>query len=74
MSGLAGLLRKNIVLVVCIPSIVAIHWGWYRLQYNPKFVSQEPCRMYKTFWFGLDATSWCRFLLSLLPYMLVRGH
>ena len=41
MSGLAGIVRRNIVLVVCIPTIVAIHWGWYRLQYNPKFVAQE---------------------------------
>ena len=41
MSALAGILRKNIVLVVCVPSLLAIHWGWYRLQYNPNFVYQK---------------------------------
>jgi len=39
--SLAGILRRNIVLVVCIPSLVAIHYGWYSLQFNELFVSKK---------------------------------
>ena len=36
-----SLLRENIVLVVCLPSLALIHYGWYNLQFNENFVSQE---------------------------------
>jgi len=38
---LADVLRRNIVLLVCIPSLIALHYGWYKLQYNEDFVSAE---------------------------------
>jgi hypothetical protein len=45
------LLRRNIVLVVCVPSLIALHYTWYNLQYNEDFVSQENRRSVK--YFGL---------------------
>lgn len=41
MSALAAFLRRNIVLVVSIPMVVAIHYSWYHLQYNENFVNKE---------------------------------
>jgi hypothetical protein len=45
--SLIGVLRRNIVLVVCIPSLVALHYAWYSLQYNEEFVNQEERRITK---------------------------
>lgn len=32
------ILKKNIVVVVMLPSIVAIHIGWRKMQDNPDFL------------------------------------
>ena len=41
MNPVLGFLRRNIVLVVTIPSIIGLHYGWYRLQFNENFVPKE---------------------------------
>lgn len=28
-------LNDNLILIVCVPLIVGIHWSWLRLQNNP---------------------------------------
>ena len=33
--------RRNLVLIVCIPTIVALHYSWYGLQFNEHFVSKQ---------------------------------
>lgn len=38
---LAGLIRRNIVLIVSIPTLIAIHYAWYNLQFNDIFVKKE---------------------------------
>jgi hypothetical protein len=35
---LSGFLRRNVVLIVCVPSLALIHYGWYRLQFNDDFI------------------------------------
>jgi hypothetical protein len=45
--SLVGALRRNIVLVVCIPTLAALHYGWYSLQYNEDFVKPEERRSTK---------------------------
>lgn len=41
MERVTNFLNKNLVLVVMIPGIVGLHWGWYKLQHNEKFVKKE---------------------------------
>ena len=36
-----GFFGRNRVIIVCVPAIVAIHYWWFRLQYNPAFVKKE---------------------------------
>ena len=38
---MSNFLRRNIVLAVCIPTLVAIHYGWYYLQFNEEFVPKD---------------------------------
>lgn len=38
MSGLAGFLRRNIVIVLALPIIGVGHLAWYKLQFNNDFV------------------------------------
>lgn len=44
MSRVLNFLRRNIVLVVCLPSIAAIHYSWYHLQFNEEFVKESERR------------------------------
>jgi hypothetical protein len=39
--SLVGLLRRNIVVVITIPTLVAIHYAWYNLQFNDLFVDKQ---------------------------------
>lgn len=32
---------RNKVIIVCVPALVAIHYWWFRLQYNPAFVKEK---------------------------------
>lgn len=41
MNPVFAFLRRNIVLVVTIPSIIGLHYGWYRLQINERFVPRD---------------------------------
>ena len=41
MNPVLGFLRRNLVFVVTIPSIIGLHYGWYRLQFNETFVPKE---------------------------------
>jgi hypothetical protein len=41
MSGVVAFLRRNIVLVVSLPTLVAIHYAWYNLQWNDIFVDKQ---------------------------------
>lgn len=41
MNPLVSFLRRNIVLVVTIPSVALLHFGWYRMQFNEAFVPKE---------------------------------
>ncbi|KAL8619581.1 hypothetical protein ACOMHN_019637 [Nucella lapillus] len=41
MNPVLAFLRRNIVLVVTIPSIIGLHYGWYCLQYNETFVPRN---------------------------------
>ena len=36
-----GFLRRNIVVVLVLPALAAIHVGWYNLQFNDKFVPEK---------------------------------
>lgn len=39
--SLANFLRRNIVIVVSLPALFAIHVGWYKLQFNDQFVPEK---------------------------------
>ena len=41
MSAVTSFLRRNIVFLVTIPSVVVIHYGWYKLQQNEDFIPQD---------------------------------
>lgn len=41
MSGLAGFWSKYKTLLVAVPALVALHYGWYNLQYNEDFVPKD---------------------------------
>lgn len=45
MSRVLNFLRRNVVFVVCIPSIAAIHYGWYNLQFDEDFVPESERRV-----------------------------
>lgn len=34
-------IHNNLVFIVMVPAIVAIHWGVNRIQYNEKFVAEH---------------------------------
>lgn len=34
-------LRRNIVLVISLPTLALIHYAWYNLQFNELFVDQQ---------------------------------
>ncbi|KAF7280691.1 uncharacterized protein LOC143200761 [Rhynchophorus ferrugineus] len=34
-------LFDNSVLIVCVPLLVGIHWGWYKLQQNPDVAEES---------------------------------
>ena len=40
MSGLAGFIRRNIVMVTTLPILVVMHVGWYSLQFNADYMEQ----------------------------------
>ena len=50
-SGLAGFIRRNIVIVLALPILGVLHVGWYKLQSNQDFVDPSERR---TKLFGLD--------------------
>lgn len=41
MEKVTKFLDKHLVWVVMVPGIVGLHWGWYKLQHNEKFVKKE---------------------------------
>lgn len=41
MNPVFAFLRRNIVAVVTIPSVIGLHYGWYRLQLNESFVPKD---------------------------------
>lgn len=41
MNPALAFLRRNIVMVVTIPSIIGLHYGWYCLQHNETFVPRS---------------------------------
>lgn len=40
-TKLQKLVTDYAVLLVCVPLIIGTHWGWLKLQNNPKYVEQE---------------------------------
>lgn len=44
MERMVKFVRKNIVLVVCIPSLIGLHIGWTAIQNQDFFVSEEQRR------------------------------
>ena len=50
MNPVAAFLRRNIVLVITVPSLIGLHYGWYRLQLNENFVPKDE----KVKFFGVD--------------------
>lgn len=41
MNPVLAFLRRNIVIIVTVPSIIGMHYGWYRLQFNETFVPKN---------------------------------
>ena len=39
--GLSDIFRRYTVLIVCVPSLALLHFGWYQLQFNKAFVPQD---------------------------------
>ncbi|KAL3285615.1 hypothetical protein HHI36_000144 [Cryptolaemus montrouzieri] len=37
-TGIKGFVHRNLVLLVFIPLLASVHWGWYALQQNPRLV------------------------------------
>jgi hypothetical protein len=40
-----GFFHKYQILIVTIPSLIGIHYWWYNLQYNKKFVPEKERRI-----------------------------
>lgn len=34
-------LKRNLVTIVVVPGLLLAHYGWWKLQYNDKLVSEE---------------------------------
>ena len=49
--GLAGFIRRYIVLVVGLPAIAVLHLAWYKLQFKDTFVPKEDRKLN---FFGVD--------------------
>lgn len=43
-AGAGRLIKKNLFIILAVPAIVAIHFGWYRLQFNDRFVKESERR------------------------------
>ena len=41
MNPVVTFVKRNIVMVITIPSIVLLHYGWYKLQFNEGFVPKQ---------------------------------
>lgn len=39
--AIQSFINKYLVLIVCIPMLVGLHWGWAKIQDNPQLVDQE---------------------------------
>lgn len=45
--------RRNIVLVISLPTLALIHYAWYNLQFNELFVDQQSREHTKVLGFAL---------------------
>lgn len=40
-GGIKKFFNDNLVLIVCVPLIIGFHWGWTKIQENPKLIDQN---------------------------------
>ncbi|XP_044745351.1 uncharacterized protein LOC123307197 [Coccinella septempunctata] len=40
-GAVKGFVNRNLVLIVMVPMLITLHWGWFTLQKNPNLVDQS---------------------------------
>ncbi|ESN98733.1 hypothetical protein HELRODRAFT_162184 [Helobdella robusta] len=57
MNKIVDFVKRYKVTFVCIPSLVLLHYGWYRLQFNTNFYSRQIRNHYEILGISEDASA-----------------